>query len=226
MEPTFARDIARQAEKEERYFPGFVIAKKIGVSSLAISKITSSMFVMSNRNDQRYNIGLNLKFDSKALKVLGYSQKSDRGWEYSEKAFALIREYFQQFPEVFFTVDKVPARSELLDETLFFKPDVVDSKMAEIKSWLKEKGSKLLEKAPLNAIALSRDYVEEIQRRMDHLYSSAGPEKLSYISVSGVPRQVSLSKTGDTKRTDMSFLVCPQTSSIQASPSSPDVCFR
>jgi 5'-3' exoribonuclease 1 len=189
VEPTFAKDIARNAEKEDRYMPGFIVAKQLGVSSLAISKITSSMFVMSNRTDQRYNIGLNLKFDSKALKVLGYTQKSDKGWEYSEKAFALIREYYKRFPEVFLTVNKIPARSELLDETLFYKADVVDAKMAEIKSWLKESGAKLLDKAPLNAVALSKDHVEEIQRRMDQLHSSAGPENTTYVSVSGVPRQ-------------------------------------
>lgn len=147
------------------------------------------MFVMSNRTDQRYNIGLNLKFDSKALKVLGYTQKSEKGWEYSEKAFALIREYYKKFPEIFLAVNRIPARSELLDETLFYTADVVDAKMAEIKSWLKESGAKLLDKAPLNAVALSKDHVEEIQRRMDQLNSSAGPENLTYISVSGVPKQ-------------------------------------
>jgi hypothetical protein len=43
---------------------------------------------------QRINLGLNLKFDAKKQKVLGYTRKSnDSSWEYSDKAIELLSEY-------------------------------------------------------------------------------------------------------------------------------------
>jgi Exoribonuclease Xrn1 D2/D3 domain len=44
---------------------------------------------------QKSNLGLSLKFEAKSMKVLDYSQKpaNGRGWEYSEKAIQLIRDY-------------------------------------------------------------------------------------------------------------------------------------
>ena len=68
------------------------------MSGLALSKICSSLLVLFN--DQRVNIGLNLKFEAKGQKVLGYSRKGDAGWEYSQKAVDLIQEYREKFPEV------------------------------------------------------------------------------------------------------------------------------
>jgi 5'-3' exoribonuclease 1 len=64
----------------------------LGISSLAFARITSSLLVQ-NQDGGKVNIGLSLKFESKGLKVLGYTRKADRGWEYSKKAYDLIREY-------------------------------------------------------------------------------------------------------------------------------------
>jgi 5'-3' exoribonuclease 1 len=63
------------------------------MSALALSKITSSLHMISRSHDQKINIGLCLKFESKSKKVLGYTRKSDRGWEFSDKAIKLIKEY-------------------------------------------------------------------------------------------------------------------------------------
>jgi len=42
---------------------------------------------------QKTNLGLSLKFEAKALKVIDYSRKDGRTWEYSQKAVDLIKEY-------------------------------------------------------------------------------------------------------------------------------------
>ena len=39
------------------------------------------------------NVGLSLKFEAKALKVIEYSRKDGRYWEFSDKAIQLIREF-------------------------------------------------------------------------------------------------------------------------------------
>lgn len=88
----------------------------------ALSKITSSFMVITS-DHTKTNLGLSLKFEVKALKVIDYSRKDGRTWEYSQKAVDLIKEYKvwncnylfvdpfsyksqQTFPEVFRILDK------------------------------------------------------------------------------------------------------------------------
>src|ERR1700683_3615894 len=75
-----------------KYFLSFKVAEMVGLSGRAIGKITSSFMVITS-NGQKNNIGLSLKFEAKALKVIEYSRKEGRYWEFSEKAVELIRDY-------------------------------------------------------------------------------------------------------------------------------------
>ncbi|KAG2353952.1 hypothetical protein BDR07DRAFT_1431238 [Suillus spraguei] len=75
----------------QHYLPSFKAASTIGMSPRALSKITSSFMVPSDH--QKNNLGLSIKFEAKGLKVIDYSRKAGRYWEFSEKAVDLIREY-------------------------------------------------------------------------------------------------------------------------------------
>ena len=44
-------------------------------------------------DNQKTNLGLSLKFEAKSLKVINYSKKDGRNWQYSEKAIDLLIEY-------------------------------------------------------------------------------------------------------------------------------------
>ncbi|KAI8576633.1 hypothetical protein K450DRAFT_255976 [Umbelopsis ramanniana AG] len=101
-EPTFGRDII--SEHKTRWIPAYVVAKKIGISSLALSKITSSLSVQLSPD--KANLGLNLKFEAKQQKVVGYTRKTNNVWEYSSKAIDLLTEYKKQFPDFFRQLDK------------------------------------------------------------------------------------------------------------------------
>ena len=69
------------------------MAKKLGITGLTLSKLTASLHVVCH-SGQRINLGLNLKFDAKKQRVLGYTRKSnDSSWEYSDKAIELLSEY-------------------------------------------------------------------------------------------------------------------------------------
>ena len=63
----------------------------VGISSRALSRVTSSFMVLSE--GQKINLGLSLKFEAKSMKVLEYSRKDGRNWEFSDQAVALIKEY-------------------------------------------------------------------------------------------------------------------------------------
>lgn len=75
-----------------RYFPSFKVAELVGLSGRAVSRITSSFMVLIS-NGKKENVGLSLKFEAKALKVIDYSRKNDRFWEFSQKAVDLIKDY-------------------------------------------------------------------------------------------------------------------------------------
>ena len=44
-------------------------------------------------DSSKNNLGLSLKFEAKSLKVIDYSRKEGRHWEFSERTVDLIREY-------------------------------------------------------------------------------------------------------------------------------------
>ncbi len=73
------------------YYPSHVVSKMVGLHPLALSKITSSMLL--TWKDQKVNVGLNLKFEAKGQKVLGFSRKNISGWEFTDTAVALIQDY-------------------------------------------------------------------------------------------------------------------------------------
>ncbi|KII85287.1 hypothetical protein PLICRDRAFT_116682 [Plicaturopsis crispa FD-325 SS-3] len=83
-----------QSRVSVRYYPSFKTAEVLGISSRAVSKITSSFMVLTG-DGQKNNLGLSLKFEAKALKVIDYSRKDPSGkfWEFSEKAVNLMRDY-------------------------------------------------------------------------------------------------------------------------------------
>jgi hypothetical protein len=76
---------------DANYFPSHFVTRRVKMAALTLSKITSSLLVQ--HEGQKVNIGLNLKFEAKGQKVLGYTRKGDGGWEYSGRAIELIKEY-------------------------------------------------------------------------------------------------------------------------------------
>lgn len=132
--PTFGKEITFSTR--EKYFPLFVVAKELGVTSLTLSKITGDVFFEPGKfanfhckrltiSTGRLNLGLSMKFSGRNQQVLGYSRQivkyprpgtqnyfNNRGpqtvWEFSEKAVTLIQEYMQKFPAVFAVVNTNP----------------------------------------------------------------------------------------------------------------------
>lgn len=81
-----------RTRKSASYFPSYRVGEMLGLSGHAISKVTSSFMVTSG--GQKVNLGLSIKFESKGLKVVGYSRKvNGRIWEFSQRAVELMDEY-------------------------------------------------------------------------------------------------------------------------------------
>ncbi|KAJ1723077.1 exonuclease II Exo2 [Coemansia erecta] len=88
----------------DRYKPSFVVARELGIAPLLLSRITSKMSLQdpSKYGDaSRVHIGLDLKFEARRLKVIGYTKRGPNGWMFSDRAVSLIASYMAAFPDMF-----------------------------------------------------------------------------------------------------------------------------
>ena len=161
--PEFGRQIVKDADRHSHYTPSFAVAKALGLNPLVLSKITSSFQVALD--DSRVNLGLNLKFEAKKLKVLGYSRKTS-GWEFSEKAVQLIQQYMIKFPEFIAGIQR-NSQGNIYDATDFYPQSEAKDRIKGIQAWLKEIESKSFEKVPLDAEQLDSEVVSKIEQAAD-----------------------------------------------------------
>ncbi|EWC45022.1 hypothetical protein DRE_06302 [Drechslerella stenobrocha 248] len=187
-EPDFGQRVAHLIEQSHQYVPSYAVARSLKLSSLILSRITSSFQVQVE--DQRQNLGLNLKFEGKKLKVLGYSRKVASGWEFSQQAIDLIREYMTKFPDFFRGIEREPTADIYIAED-FYGPNNAKGKIKEIQQWLKEIEAKSFEKVPLEAEQLDAEAVGIIQREADKYVQSLG-NNLEAKQIRGVPRRALL----------------------------------
>ena len=187
--PEFGRQIAMDADRHSPYTPSFAVAKMLGLNALVLSKITSSFQVATDNN--RVNLGLNLKFEAKKLKVLGYSRKNDRGWEYSEKAVQLIQQYMVKFPEFIAGIQR-NSQGNIYDSEMFYDPSEAKDKIKEIQAWLKEVESKNFEKVPLDAEQLDSEIVSKIEEAANEAFKIDPPGKGVNKKITCAPRNALL----------------------------------
>ncbi|GLB40750.1 putative multifunctional protein that exhibits several independent functions at different levels of the cellular processes [Lyophyllum shimeji] len=177
-----------QSKQSSIYYPSFRVADMISITGRALSKITSSFMVITSDN-QKTNLGLSLKFEAKALKVIDYSRKDGRHWEFSEKAVGLLREYKAKFPEIFHCLD---VSGDAMSRAADILPGVdADARVREIKGWLKSKGVRDFEPVSLFCDQLSKDTVAEIEKLQD-TFTSTKSTGIKKAIVKGIPRQAVL----------------------------------
>ena len=187
-EPEFGHEIARHAEQMDPYMPSFQLARMLRLHPLVLSKLTSAFSVTSS--GLRLNLGLNLKFESKKQKVLGYSRKGQTGWEYSQRAVDLLVAYMTRFPEFVAQIGANPTGDGWEDTTFYPDPQEAREKMKEIGAWLRTVETEDLERVPLEAEQLGGDVVQAIERAADQLMAT-GPE-MQGRRIAGSPRSALL----------------------------------
>ncbi|KAJ7868462.1 exonuclease II [Mycena leptocephala] len=166
-----------------------IVAEMVGMSGRALSKITSSFLVITSDN-QKTNLGLSLKFEAKALKVIDYSRKEQRHWEFSEKAIDLIREYKAKFPEIFQSLDgSGDAMAKASD--ILRVPDP-DARVREAKAWLKSKGVRDFEPVSLFCDQLTKETVTDIEKLADSFTANKSSSAIKKAIVKSIPRQAVL----------------------------------
>ncbi|KAH9481103.1 5'-3' exoribonuclease 1 [Psilocybe cubensis] len=179
--------------KASRYYPSFKAADLVGLTGRALGKITSSFMVITSDN-QKTNLGLSLKFEAKSLKVIDYSRKDGRTWEYSEKTVELIKEYkarFYNIGRLVFRILDMSGDAMAKASDVFAGPDP-DGKVREIKNWLKSKGVRDFEPVSLFCDQLTKETVAEIETLADTFTKNKVPSQIKKAIVKGIPRQAVL----------------------------------
>ncbi|QIX01566.1 hypothetical protein AMS68_007083 [Peltaster fructicola] len=172
-EREFGHEITSQAERRDPYQAAYHVARSLNLHPLVLSKLTASFSV--NSSGLRLNLGLNLKFEAKRQKVLGYSRKSESGWEYSQKAVGLLVEYMTKFPVFIARISQNPTGDGWQDTDFYPDPQEAKAKVKEIGAWLKSVETKNLERVPLDAEQLDGDTVKLIEKTADELNTSMPP---------------------------------------------------
>lgn len=184
-EPEFAKQVIQQAERNNKYTPSFAVAKQLGVHPLILSKITSSYQVISSAG-LKLNLGLNLKFEGRKMKVLGYSRKSNTGWEFSNLALQLIADYMVTFPDFFAAIQREAQKSDVHESDLWKDPAVASQRVKEISSWLKKQETSKFEKVPLEAEQLDSEIVMTLAQAGEAAGKAA--QEVDVRKLRGVPR--------------------------------------
>ncbi|CAK7211474.1 exonuclease II Exo2 [Sporothrix bragantina] len=173
-ESDFAHSIVHRADRTNRYTPSYAVAKSLDLHPLSLSKITSSFYVFSVGN-LKVNLGLNLKFEAKKQKVLGYSRKSGTGWEFSGPAIQLIANYMVAFPDFFAGLKYLPQNRDIKDTDIWPDQAVASKRVKEIGAWLKTQETNKLERVPLDAEQLDSDIVAQVAAAADTAQLARAP---------------------------------------------------
>lgn len=197
-EQEFGVEIVHQAERKNPYSPSYHVARQLQLHPLVLSKLTSAFNV--NSSGLRLNLGLNLKFEAKKQKVLGYSRKSENGWEYSPKAIDLIKQYMIKFPEFVARIAANPTGDGWEDTAFYPDPQEAKAKMKEIGQWLKSVETKGFERVPLEAEQLDGDTVAAIEHAAD-ANEAAIKTAIEGTQMGGVPRHALLKPADADQRT-------------------------
>ena len=188
-EPEYTKQIIREAERNNPYTPSFAVARQLGVHPLVLSKITSSYQVI-NSAGLKLNLGLNLKFEGRKMKVLGYSRKSHTGWEFSGLAIKLIAEYMVAFPDFFAAIQREPQKSDVYEIDLWNDPSVASTRVKEIGAWLKKQETSKFERVPLEAEQLDSEVVMALANVGEQIHNAS--QDIDIRKLRGVPRSALL----------------------------------
>ncbi|XP_046669351.1 5'-3' exoribonuclease 1 isoform X2 [Homalodisca vitripennis] len=152
-----------------RYMPGNQVAHNLGLSPHVLSRITGTIYILSENQESDYklNIGLNLKFNKRNEEVVGYT-KRDRvlgNWTYSHKAEEEVEEYMVVFPEVFEYLDEAKGSEDVRAKDLF--PVFTGSRVEELRTFLKERGSAKAERQSCGTEILDEEVVLALEHYID-----------------------------------------------------------
>lgn len=193
-EPPIGSRLAQKEFNETRFLPSYVASKQLGIDPLFLSKITSKFFVTVNK--QKSNIGLEMKLDAQRQRIIGYTRRGVKVWEFTPRALDLIRNYLRAFAPIFQRLSASKAFTPDMDSIFPDVPPIeLKASIDKMRQWLrdyKEKNPEY-ELVSLETEALSKHSVKMIEIYIrDYAKREQATENLV---MRGVPREKLLAPT-------------------------------
>lgn len=121
---------ARKRSSLCHYMPGYAGAKRLGISTHLISRITGTIYLLLSpteeeqnsskpRRPRKVNVGLSLKFNKAKEEIPGWSKKADSGWLYSINTIKVLERYINEFPDFFDFLSQHTGSDDFTDEQVF-----------------------------------------------------------------------------------------------------------
>lgn len=183
--------IENREKSQLHYLPSFRVAEDVGTSSYYLSRVTAKYLVTIN--GKTYDVGLNLRSEAKRLKVLGYSQRSVQGWEYSTLAAGLIQSYLRAFPRIHsalisYNQKPIPDLATLLH----VGPQEAIFEMDKVRAWLKEHvtNNPNISLVTFETEGLSKSSVMNLEREIIKINSTPVPASIA--TYKNIPREALL----------------------------------
>lgn len=120
----------KKKSSQAHYMPGYAGAKRLGISTHLISRITGTIYLLLSpteeeknsdrpRRPKKVNVGLSLKFNKSKEEVPGWSKKVDSGWLYSANTIKVLDRYINEFPDFFDFLSQHSGSDDFTDQQVF-----------------------------------------------------------------------------------------------------------
>ncbi len=169
-EPAFGYDIADKWQSQ-RWKSLSQVASRCSLPVSVANAFLGSVRVKLENGKDEMDLGLGVKYSSRALHIPGYAKVNDHGsYFFSEKAITLLSSYKQAFPELFAAVLKlmsgIRSKSAPVYEPNQLFPTASNSEGAvmAIESWISASEVANLPLVPSGSLVLPRDAVMELER--------------------------------------------------------------
>lgn len=177
-EPKFPTKLAQEGLKQYNnsfFIPANEVCRIVGISSLLLSKITSSLTLFLKGEIVRSSsIGLNIKSEAKGQCAFGLARKRV-SWEFAPKVIQLLIELKGKFSAIFKNLEQEKSSPNIDAEKIFPQvPEMTKETLNELVAPIKEMIKSRLggnEFMPIDSVYLLKDVVAYLEKTWDEYAS-------------------------------------------------------
>ena len=125
----------RKRAGQSHYMPAHVGAKRLGINTHLISRITGTIYLLLSpteeeknsdkpRRPKKVNVGLSLKFNKSKEEIPGWSKKAETIWLYSANTIKVLERYMNEFPDFFDFLAQHSGSDDFTDQQVFGRDNV------------------------------------------------------------------------------------------------------
>ncbi|CAI8010817.1 5'-3' exoribonuclease 1 [Geodia barretti] len=173
-EPDIAGVVSNSHRLSVRYLPSYLVAQKLGLNSLLLSRISGNIQVEKGspenaKEREKISIGLNLKFERRNKEMPGYCRRTTEGWAYSPAAIGLVKSYVKEFPAVFSYLQGNPKADKYYESELMPANAEDGVTLAKVQEWLKKQPTTGISTVDCGGQSLDEPQIAAVERAVSNM---------------------------------------------------------